>query len=387
MATTYRADWVFTGDGEPLRDGILEVADGRIVAVSAWDRKKQVDIDLGQSLVTPGFVNAHTHLDLGALQGKLPAPKQFTDWLRQVVDYRRGNNTSEWDGAIRAGIAESLRHGTTCLSDISVGGRSAEPLGATALDAEVALELIGMSDERVVQAVQAAQEWMQRESDSLQLVLSPHAPYTVSYLLLASLAIETPWARLVMHVAETREELELLEQETGPFKEFLQSLGAWQPENLIGSIDELLDVLSGFEDVSLIHCNYLTRDQWQRLKEDTTVVYCPRTHAYFGHEPHPYLKMLADGVPVALGTDSLASNPDLSILNECRFLWRRDRAQLNGPTLLGLATNTSLSLQRRADFVVIPHGNEASDPWELLWGGSALPSAVYLRGEEAIPTR
>ena len=95
-------------------------------------------------------------------------------------------------------------------------------------------------------------------------------------------------------------------------------------------MDELLQSLRQFKFLTLVHANYLTTEQWQWLNPPLTVVYCPRTHAYFGHDPHPYLEMHADGVQVCLGTDSLASNPDLSILEEARFLWRRDQGKLTG---------------------------------------------------------
>lgn len=385
MSISYRADWVFTGEGEPMRDGVVEVHEGVVASVKPWQSGMRVDVELDSSLVTPGLVNAHTHLDLGALRGKLSPPKQFTDWLRQVIDYRRQGNVSEWDRAIEAGIAESLRQGTTWLSDISVGGRSEPLLAQSPLDSEVCLELIGMSDSRIATAIQDATAWLHGASNGPYRTVSPHAPYTVAYQLLVGLRQMHQHAKPVMHVAETKEELELLENEGGPFVPFLQELGAWNPDNLAGSMDELLELLDEFDEVTLIHCNYLTREQWQRLSDDTTIVYCPRTHAYFGHEPHPYLQMLQDGVRVALGTDSLASNPDLSILNECRFLWQRDRSQLTGPLLLQLGTQQSrLQANQAASFVVIPHDGSAADPWDLLWRGTSPPSAVYLNGA-AVP--
>jgi cytosine/adenosine deaminase-related metal-dependent hydrolase len=383
MSTTYRADWVFTGKGEPIRNGVVEVFQGRVKSITPWRSGDHVTVDLGQSLITPGYHNAHCHLDLGALSGKLATPGQFTDWLRQVVTYRRQGNVAEWDNAIVAGIAESLGQGTVWMNDISVGGRSEPLLAQSPLLANVCLELIGMSDSRVGAALDEAKTWLETESPLPVRSLSPHAPYTVAHQLLAGLCEmnDVYYFNPVMHVAETREEIELLEERSGPFIPFLQELGAWQPDNLIGSIDDLLEQLTTFQAVSLIHCNYLTQAQWQRLKHDTVVVYCPRTHAYFGHEPHPYLDMLVDGVSIALGTDSLASNPDLSILNECRFLWHRDRSRLTGSKLLELGTQHSqLQTDRPAHFVVIPHDGYDKDPWELLWSGNTSPAAVYING-------
>ncbi len=384
MPTTYRADWVFSGIGEPIKDGVLEVAQGKVVSVSPWNGQK-INVELGQSLIIPGLVNAHTHLDLGALRGKLPPPAQFTDWLVSVIGYRRKANVQEWTAAIDEGILESLRHGTTWLGDISFNGQSLDALSSSGLECLVFRELIGMSQERVELALTLADDWVNDDTDADCRGLSPHAPYTVSEPLLNLLHTNFHDVPMAMHIAETREELQLLNDKAGPFRDFLQSLGVWYPDLLFGSIDDVINLLDDLDRAYLIHGNYLTREQWQRLSSTTTVVYCPRTHAYFGHERHPYLQMLRDGVPVALGTDSLASNPDLSILNEARFLWQRDRSELSGPLLMDLATDSAespLLPECSADFVVIPHQTESHDPWELLWNGSAQPSAVYLSGQK-----
>ncbi|MFT3881085.1 MAG: amidohydrolase family protein [Gemmatales bacterium] len=383
MPTTYRADWVFSGVGEPIKNGVLIEEAGSVVECVPW-QGHQVDVDLGQSLIIPGLVNAHTHLDLGVLRGKLPPPACFTDWLVEVIAYRRKANAQEWTTAIDEGIKESLHHGTTWLGDISFNGQSLDALSSAGLEGLVFRELIGMSHERVDLALAFADDWINDDTDTVYKALSPHAPYTVSNPLLNLLHTLFHSTPMAMHVAETREELQLINDKSGPFREFLQNMGVWHPDQLFGSIDDVLNLLNDLDQAYIIHGNYLVREQWQRFNTSTTVVYCPRTHAYFGHENHPYLQMLDDGINVALGTDSLASNPDLSILSECRFLWQRDRGTLNGATLMKLATHggkTALLPKRAAMFVVVPHSGNSGDPWELLLDGTAQPSTVYIQGK------
>ncbi|HQR06279.1 MAG TPA: amidohydrolase family protein [Gemmatales bacterium] len=383
MPTTYRADWVFTGVGEPIRNGVLIEQAGKIVECVPW-QDHQIDVELGQSLIIPGLVNAHTHLDLGALRGKLPPPAHFTDWLVQVIAYRRKANVEEWTATIDEGIRESLRHGITWLGDISFNGQSLDALSVSGMEGLVFRELIGMSHERVELALSLADDWVNDDMDDEWRGLSPHAPYTVSEPLLTMLHGHFHSTPMAMHVAETREELQLLSEKAGLFRDFLQNLGVWYPDQLFDNIDSVLKMLNDLDHAYLIHGNYLVREQWQQLSSTTTLVYCPRTHAYFGHDPHPYLQMLADGLNVALGTDSLASNPDLSILNECRFLWQRDRGQLDGAALMKLATHggkTALLPKKWASFVVIPHDGESTDPRELLWTGTGQPSAMYIRAK------
>src|SRR4029077_3035215 len=95
----------------------------------------------------------------------------------------------------------------------------------------------------------------------------------------------------------------------------------WDAEELVGSIDELLKNFATTAPLLLVHGNYLSNTA--HLPANATVVYCPRTHAAFGHAPHPFRELLNRGVRVALGTDSLASNPDLDVLAEARFLHDR----------------------------------------------------------------
>ena len=131
-------------------------------------------------------------------------------------------------------------------------------------------------------------------------------------------------APLAMHLAETREELQLLALGTGEFVPFLEELGVWRPEAIPRESRPLdyFHELARVETALAIHGNYLALDEIEFLAghPNVSVVYCPRTHAYFRHAAHPWRKLLARGVNVALGTDSRGSNPDLSVWNELLFL-------------------------------------------------------------------
>ena len=127
-----------------------------------------------------------------------------------------------------------------------------------------------------------------------------------------------------MHLAESREELEWIHSNSGPFREILGEAGAARSrEGQRSSILDYLELLAGASRALVVHGNYLTDEELDFIAARAAtmaVVYCPRTHAFFGHQPYPLARMLEMGVPVALGTDSRASNPDLSVLAEMQFV-------------------------------------------------------------------
>jgi cytosine/adenosine deaminase-related metal-dependent hydrolase len=176
-----------------------------------------------------------------------------------------------------------------------------------------------------------------------------------------------------IHLAETEAEQQLLEEKTGPFVPFLKELNVWNPDGLAPSWDWVAWKLSRAPAALFAHANYLS--QSTHLPANSTVVYCPRTHAAFGHADHPFRELIRRGVRVALGTDSLASNPDLDVLAEARFLharypdvpgeWLLSMATVNGACALGFGDVTgSLEPGKSADLVVVAlPDRDFPDPW------------------------
>jgi cytosine/adenosine deaminase-related metal-dependent hydrolase len=291
---------------------------------------------------------------------------------------------------IREGLNECLRCGTTLVGDISGDGSSWAELAEAPLRAVVFREMLGLPKDRAERSWQAAQEWLGscEPTATCRPGLSPHAPYSARVSLFkAAAATGQPVA---VHLAETEIERELLVEHSGPFVPFLQELGVWDPLGLARSPEHVLRLAAGTGPTLFVHANYLAASA--AVPENASVVYCPRTHAAFGHAPHPFRDLLARDVRVCLGTDSLASNPDLSILAEMRFLRAADAdlpgsvilrmATLSGAEAFGWANETgSLEPGKSADFVVVPlPAREASDPHNLWLEGDAQISETWFRG-------
>jgi cytosine/adenosine deaminase-related metal-dependent hydrolase len=389
---TVQARWLFPADGPPVEGGTLTVAGDRILAVDPPGRR-QLDLDLGNVALLPGLVNAHTHLDLGGLRDCRPPADDFVRWLRTVVAYRRSAPPGASESAVRAGIAECLAGGTTLVGDIAAGGTSGPLLAASPLRAVVFYELIGLTRTRAAQSWREAEAWLrtQRATPTCRPGLSPHSPYTVRRALfrLAVRRAVRDGLPLAIHLAETRAELEVLATHGGPLAAFLREVGAWDEGGLAPNLDWIMRCCRPAETVLYAHGNYLGPAAGLR----GSIVCCPRTHAAFGHAPHPFRELLARGVNVALGTDSLASNPDLSILDEMRFL-RRCHPDLPGAVILRMGTlagaaalgwereTGSLTPGKSADWITVPlDGADGDDPYELLFASQHAVRDVCVRGE------
>jgi aminodeoxyfutalosine deaminase len=401
---TLAARYVFPVEGPPILDGSVSVADGRIVRLGPADMGAAVDLDLGNVAITPGFVNAHTHLDLDPIGTTIAdGPENEVDWLRKVIASRRIGTGAD---SARRNVKASIREGTTLIADTTSGGQSWEAVAGSPIRGVVFNELIGLKRLRGMETSGAAFEWLASvKSDEpdpkTRSGLSPHAPYsTAGWLYHRAAMSKLP---LSTHLAEMPEELELLETHEGPLRRFLEDLGAWDDEwEPIGKrpADYIRRGDLRHSDWIVAHGNYFEPSEFWQLRPEAApegqrvaVAYCPRTHARFGHAPHPYRAMLERGIIVCLGTDSLASSPTLGILDEIRFLHRLD-GSARGELLLTMATlfgawalradqiTGSLKTGKSADLAVValPDRDE-EDPYELLLASDLPVVGTMFRGE------
>lgn len=392
---TLTARWVFPVSGPLLANGVLTIAGERIVSVEPSDGRT-ADVDLGEVAILPGFVNAHTHLDLSGLRSQCPPSADFTSWLRQVIAHRRGTTPEQIEVDIRAGLAESVRHGTTLLGDVSGDGGSWDVLANAPLRAVVFREMLGLPEARASGAWERLDRWLASRlaTPTCRPGVSPHAPYSVRASLFFAAA--TRGVPVAVHLAETAAEQELLMLRRGSFVPFLRDLDVWEPSGLAEDTQHVLNLLNGLSPTLLVHCNYLDPDA--NIPRNCSIVYCPRTHTAFGHSPHPFRHFLQRGIRVALGTDSLASNPDLGILAEMRHLHRQHpdvpgdvvlrMATLWGAEALGWAEETgSLEAGKSADLVVVPlaPGRER-DPYRHLLDSDLPVQRVLFRGRWIEPS-
>ena len=382
--------------GAPIHRGSVSVENGRIAGVD--DRAPAGAIDLGNVAILPALVNAHTHLELSYLQGRVPPTDRFLDWIRTIMATRREYPDAADPrilDAARAAIADARASGTGLLGDISNTLVTARLLRDAAMPAQVFYELLKFNASDPVSMVREARAKANAAADGggVRVSLAPHAPYSVAPGLFAAIRADldaNPGQVTTVHLGESPEELEFVRRGTGPWRVLLEELGVWsdQWEPPGTSPVEYLERL-GFLDrrVLAVHGVQFDGDDLDRLRSrGMTVVSCPRSNQHVGVGAPPLEAFYAMDVHVAFGTDSLASAPDLNLfseLAEARRLAPRvparallQSATCRGAEALGFGDEFgTIAPGARADLIAVRTPADVSDVEEYLVGGIE-PSAI-----------
>jgi cytosine/adenosine deaminase-related metal-dependent hydrolase len=375
-------------------------------------------IVLPAHLLMPGLVNAHAHLDLTHIGPVAHDPGEgFVRWVEHIRANRRDTPDGIAD-AVRLGVDLSLAGGTVAVGDIAGAPKArltetaARVLGSSRLAGVSFLEFFGIGRSAagaVEQLERFARETLpglrsEMEGARVRVGLQPHAPNTVDlgvYRWAAALA-DRHALPLSTHLAETPEERAFIAHASGPQRAMLEGFGLWDDSVLhhIGHgrhpVAHLARLLRDHR-VLCAHVNDASDEAIGVLADTRTpVVYCPRASAYFGAAshfgPHRYRDMLAAGVRVCLGTDSIVNldTPDrISVLDEMRLLHRRDGADArtliamgttHGAEALGLdPAAVTLRPGPLAGLLAVPVSGP--DAWESAMGGNGPPLVLFVSRE------
>ncbi|HSJ62874.1 MAG TPA: amidohydrolase family protein [Gemmatimonadaceae bacterium] len=416
----YHAAWVLPITAPPIRGGTVAIQGSRIAYVGTRNGAPPGDdVELGDVVLMPGLVNAHTHLELTVLRGMLEG-LEFPDW---IINLQRAKvevlDRDRLLDSARAGIAEGVRAGVTCYADTCDSGVALAAMREAGVRGVMYQEVFGPEPERADAATDELLARLQGHravADDLRtLGVSPHAPYTVSDRLFSRVA-ELARSRdlpVAVHIAESREEHEFVRGATGRFAD------AWRRRGIAVSsrarspiaLLERLGVLG--RRTLAIHCVQADPEDVAALaSSDTAVAHCPISNAKLGHGIAPLVRMLGAGLRVGLGTDSMASNNRMHLLEEARSavlmqhvatgspcaMSARDAlalATVGGARALGLAERVgSLEPGKDADLAAFPlgdaaaaaeHDPEATAVWAL---GDAAAVLVVVAGAELVgPSR
>src|SRR5438874_5060727 len=386
-----RARTVVTMDRPPIENGAIAVCGTQIVEAGNFHEIKaryagQV-IDLGEQALLPGLINALCHLDYTCLRGKIPPQKSFTDWIRAINAEKAKLAPDDYLASIAKGFAEAKRFGTTTVANLTAFPELIPPVNPPILTWWFS-ELIDVRDpSRTDELPDLAIHAMKRARDSDGGIgLAPHALFTASENLYRRCEEIAQHENILLttHLAEAREEMSMFHDASGPLYEFLKSIGRDMSdcghETPFAWFAKIAGVRAGCTlptEWIVAHLNELTARDFELLEKSKLkfhVVHSPRSHDYFGHSPFLFERLRALGFNICLGTDSLASNEDLSLFAELRA-FRRSEPALSSKEILEIVTvNAALALGKPqalgrihvncfADLIAIP-GNETADVFE-----------------------
>jgi aminodeoxyfutalosine deaminase len=400
---TLRARHVLPSVAEPIENGWVRIERGRVAGVGRGQPAGPVH-DLGDAIILPGLVNAHTHLEFSDLDRPLPAGGGLPAWIERVVAMRRSRAASGTDesarlaAAIASGLKQSSAAGVTAIGEIAT---AAHPMAAASGPlVRVFRETLGLSSV----AMHAARSSLRRDLDRMStegtcIGISPHAPYSVAEPLGREVVGEAVRRRLpvMMHLAESRDEAELLATGGGAFRMLLEQLGAWQPDSppRLLPLADWITLLAKAPRGVVVHGTFLAEDQaalsrLARHRDRLCVVVCPRTTLALSGRLPPVEAFRAAGIRVAIGTDSRASNPDLSVLAECRALVAGGvvnprealaMATQHGAWALGFERSCGmLAPGRSADLTILRPSSRHADPSEAVLDPATQIAATFRRG-------
>lgn len=339
------ADWVLPVSGPPIPQGGVLVDGDSIAGVGtaaelgchpcAAER-----FDFPGCTVTPGLVNAHTHLTLTALHGVVP-PMPFTEWLPRLVAAMAPWEIPDHEASGVVGAEECLLSGVTAVGDIAYGAAEVASACAAGLGGVYYWELLGLYPDEIDSTLAYLRYPLRRDEYGRRVVcgLSPHSPYTSGPSSLQSLhhkaaELGVPSA---IHVAESLAETQLMREGTGPLAATAaRTAHGFSPPHA-SSVRYLADlgVLDGTTAVHL--CQLSDADIPLLASSVRGAVTCPRSNRYLGNSPVRVGSLLEAGVAVGIGTDSSASNADLDLAEELRAL-RTLEPHLSADKLLEIAT-------------------------------------------------
>ena len=391
----YEASAILDAVGSSARPGVVAVRGGRIVAVgSPAGVREAVGGDgavrnLTGRLLLPAMVNAHAHLDLTSI-GTRPYSGDFVEWVQSILQLRPREEKQAF-AAIQKGAAYSLEAGVCAVGDIAGSLRpeaAVRALGATGLFGVSFAELLGIGGAALRSQLERLTTFDGRiRAGGIRQGLQPHAPYSTGPPLYAAATEQAERFDLPLctHLSELREEEAFVARAAGPLRGLLEGLGRWNDTyvSFYGQEQHPIDWMEPYlrrRPWLLAHCNYVDDPHIERLAAcGASVAYCPVASDYFGHRNHRYRDLVAEGVNVCLGTDSIVCQPSdehqpLGILAQMRHLFRRDRidpirllamATVNGREALGLESKVA-TLQPGAPASIIAAPFDHEDPTDAL---------------------
>ena len=326
------ANYIITNTGKPIRNAYLEITDkGEILRIveSNGDLQEVNQLEFYNGVLVPGFVNTHAHLELSFLKDKIEANKGLPHFIGTLREQRLSANEEEIQKAILLANEEMQREGIVLVGDISNSEDSVSVKKSSSIHYKTFIEVFGLDKYKAHDIFDKAKVIQTKfKAEGLEASISPHAPYSVSEKLF-ELITEASYqenATISMHNQETESENEMFKSKTGELVELFQSFGinlnTFYPTGY-NSLPSTLIQLPKCSKLNLVHNTFSTQEDIDKAKAYNPLIYwtlCPNANLYIENKLPDIELLQANQLKICVGTDSLASNTQLSILEELKTI-------------------------------------------------------------------
>ncbi len=341
----FHASVVVPGEGDPLPDGAVAMGDDGVVldvgrAADVLPRHAGAPVAVVRGVLMPGLVNAHTHLELSGLRGRVPGGTGFVRWVERLIAERADARPEDDEAAIDRAVDELDAAGTSGVGEVTNTLAAVRALARRGIAGSVFHEVLGVRDDGLARAAETREAFGPWPSPDLVYAPSPHTLFTTPGPIVREVMerARDSHVRVSLHLCEHAAERAAIERGSGPVAEWFTRMGIEREWPLRPIVDVAADLGALGPDVLLVHLTEARLAELDAIaRSGARVALCPRSNLHIETRLPPLLSVRSAGIEPALGTDSLASNSSLDVLEEARAV--RDRfPQVPARELVQMAT-------------------------------------------------
>ncbi|WP_241788917.1 amidohydrolase family protein [Sphingobacterium rhinopitheci] len=372
MMRYFSAEYIIPVSSYPIKNGVIAIDDdGSICGVyDVLSAPKDVEIEVLDGVLIPGFINTHCHLELSHMKGLIAKETGLVNFIGEVLNNRTPTNPDDVNQAMFAADTLMFNNGIQAVGDHVNSAVSATIKSESKIKYHTFVEIIGFKDEDAVAKIDNAKE-IEFYFDSQHSSITPHAPYSCSKAIFKYLKKSTTDNNIIsIHNQESEEENKFFRYKTGDFIDFYDRMGLnldFFKAQARNSIQSYLSYLPLNNKCILVHNTFTSLkdlDFINRMGRDVVMCLCPKANLYI-EGTLPKINILSEHLDnIAIGTDSFASNDTLSILDELKVIHAQFKdldfittikwATLNGAKALGLdAELGSLEVGKKPGLVLL----------------------------------
>lgn len=345
------ATYIFSGNSAPIKKGVIIVGDngGILDLLDPLQHKiNWEEVEQHQGIICSGFINTHCHLELSYLKGKIAGRQQLAGFIKELVNVRENFTDNERKIAIEEAEQEMITNGIVAVGDISNGNTSFHQKAKGNINYYTFLEVFGLNPTHSIEIMKRVNFLKKEYYDQKRISIAAHAPYSMSASLIKKVN-EHGGNLLTIHNQETESENELFLAKKGDLYEqlasFNEAIKSWKPTRK-NSLPSYLPNFSTDKKILLVHNTYTNKADIDFAKNYSNSIFwcfCPNANEYIEGKQPNYELFLNE--KCTIGTDSLASNWSLSILDELKTISQKNPnipletlikwATINGAQFLG----------------------------------------------------